>query len=172
MRRRLKTREEQILSRAQLCVLFPLHIPRRVPYGMTLISFVHIPGITDYVCLSYVDRIGRGFRLSQRCATDASMADELSMSGDDHYLLSTKRRAYTVFTGMYLNEPIDGRYWAPTRRRVAWHDNGLRLEVEAVIARGMPVGLLARIADSIDATELTEVGPVHSHDRTAGFKCS
>jgi hypothetical protein len=123
---------------------FEVRVAGQVPRSMGLVNIVWVPGLDDYCSLAYAGRANTGFRFVQRLASDGCLENELALTGDDHERIVIGQRSCALYSGMYLTEPIDGRLWAPTRRRLVWYEDELRLELEAVLdGRTTTEGLVA-----------------------------
>ncbi|MFT3873097.1 MAG: hypothetical protein QM714_10685 [Nocardioides sp.] len=126
---------------------FEVRVAGEHPRGMRLVNVVRVPGLDDYCSVAYADRRDRGFRIVERLSTDGSVDQELEITQDDHEFVEGEVRRYLMYGGTYLTEPIDGRYWAPSRRRLVWYEDDVRLEVEGVLDGFTTVVQLLRIAD-------------------------
>jgi len=140
--------ERELLAQASDVLDFPVRVPTHVPWGMRLVKVVYVPGLHDFATLSFSDRHHFGFRFLQRAASDADPVAEVEISGSEHYFLDSEVRQYLVYTGKHLTEPIDGYYWAPTRRRVVWYEGDVRLELESLLTPRVSLSTLVQMADS------------------------
>jgi hypothetical protein len=146
---RLDRRAADRARRTQSLMAFDVQVATVHSPLVRLVNVVHVPHLDDYCSLAYAGPRNRGFRIVQRLASDSSMEEELALTGDDYAWVTGSERRYALYTGMYLTEPIDGRYWAPSRRRLVWYAEGIRLELEAVLDGATSIDGMVRIADGV-----------------------
>lgn len=150
MRSRVATSELSTLRSAQEAVSFELLGPGLVPRPYRLATIELVANSPDIATLVYRARHQRSFRLTQRLHM-LTLEEEHATAQVPVREMTYRGQCFAVVPGAFVGEPIDGRRWHTTRRLVTWEQAPLICELQEVIDSGPSLGLMLRIAASVQA---------------------
>lgn len=146
-----------LVEEAAAGVDFPLVVPSRIPRGYRLTALDVVPNSRDVMTFVYRASPLRSFRFTQRTHALA-LADELRLARVPSLTMSTGRGQRHVICGGFVGEPVDVWHWHRTRRSVAWEQEGLICELEAIIASSPSLWAMLRVADRVEVWRTATAG--------------
>jgi hypothetical protein len=117
---------------------------------MRLAGVSTVRGFDDLLTLEYERVDGSCLALTQRLGRGRCLEEEVAATGDDHVVVRGRTRSYVLFSGVYLTEPIDGRHWHRTRRRLAWDDGDVIVDVEFLVATKRSFKQVMKLAELVE----------------------